>query len=720
MKKIIISFFAAIAASVSVSAQVVDEHGHVVDTSAIYGERADSLDAAVFVSRQAGNYLSKGKEIRTEVISAAGLCKMACCNLAESFENSASVTVGYSDAVTGARQIRLLGLSGVYTQMLDETRPVMRGLSAPFGLSYVPGQWLESIQIAKGSSSVINGVECMTGQINMEHRKPTDEKPLFINGAVMSDTKMDLNVASSLQMGYNWSTVILGHVSGNIAPHDMDGDGFLDEPKQLQFNLSNRWLYQSDNGVQVRFGVRALQDSRLGGQMLTDADGQHVFNDKDTYTLYPQPNQTDPWGSDILNRSINGYLKVGVPLNEDNSQNIALIADYSYQDMDSYFGATKYLAGQHSAYANLLYQNVINDSHRFTVGLNGTFDRYDEDFLRQVRIVKPVEYSGLKDLANAGVFGEYTYHAGDKFSAIAGLRGDWFYGQGFKVSPRVTLKYTPVDEIVIRANGGRGLRYATPLVDNIGVFSTGKEFVGAYNDHILEDAWTFGGNITYYMPFGASSNTYLSFDYFRTQFVQQMVVDYEMIMNQIHFYPLDGSRSFTDNYQLDFSVDPVERFNITATFRYTNAMIELAGRGLVEKPMTSRFKGVLNLQYATNLNKWIFDFTASVNGSCRVYDFMERLNEDGTFTAQPVEGVARMYRNGRTPVYPMLYAQVTRRFKGWDVYIGAENLTNFRQKDAIIGAENPRMPMFDASCIWGPLMGIKAHVGFRFTLWKKA
>ena len=723
MKKIIISFFAAIAASVSVSAQVVDEHGHVVDTSAIYGERADSLDAAVFVSRQAGNYLSKGKEIRTEVISAAGLCKMACCNLAESFENSASVTVGYSDAVTGARQIRLLGLSGVYTQMLDETRPVMRGLSAPFGLSYVPGQWLESIQIAKGSSSVINGVECMTGQINMEHRKPTDEKPLFINGAVMSDTKMDLNVASSLQIGYNWSTVILGHVSGNIAPHDMDGDGFLDEPKQLQFNLSNRWLYQSDNGVQVRFGVRALQDSRLGGQMLTDADGQHVFYDKDTYTLYPQPNQTDPWGSDILNRSINGYLKVGVPLNEDNSQNIALIADYSYQDMDSYFGATKYLAGQHSAYANLLYQNVINDSHKFTLGLNGTFDRYDEDFERKIWSstgVNAIEFNGLKVLANAGVFGEYTYHAGDKFSAIAGLRGDWFYGQGFKVSPRVTLKYTPVDEIVIRANGGRGLRYATPLVDNIGVFSTGKEFVGAYNDHILEDAWTFGGNITYYMPFGASSNTYLSFDYFRTQFVQQMVVDYEMIMNQIHFYPLDGSRSFTDNYQLDFSVDPVERFNITATFRYTNAMIELAGRGLVEKPMTSRFKGVLNLQYATNLNKWIFDFTASVNGSCRVYDFMERLNEDGTFTAQPVEGVARMYRNGRTPVYPMLYAQVTRRFKGWDVYIGAENLTNFRQKDAIIGAENPRMPMFDASCIWGPLMGIKAHVGFRFTLWKKA
>ena len=688
-----------------------------IDTTGIYGERSDSLDAAVFVSRQAGNYLSKGKELRTEVISAAGLCKMACCNLAESFENSASVTVGYSDAVTGARQIRLLGLSGIYTQMLDETRPVMRGLSAPFGLSYVPGQWLESIQIAKGSSSVINGVECLTGQINMEHRKPTDEKPLFINGAVMSDTKMDLNVASSLQMGYKWSTVILGHVSGNIAPHDMDGDGFLDEPKQLQFNLSNRWLYQADNGVQVRFGVRAIQDSRLGGQMLKDADGKHVFYDRKTYSLTPAAGTVDPWGSDILNRSMNAYVKVGVPLNEDNSQNIALIADYNFQNMDSYFGSTKYLADQHSAFANLLYQNVINDSHRFTLGLNGTFDRFNEDFRRAIWLStgeNVADFNGPTDLANAGVFGEYTYHYGDEFSAIAGLRGDWFNhvtgdAARFRVSPRVTLKYMPIDEIVIRANGGRGLRYSTPLVDNIGVFSTGKQYVGAYNDHILEDAWTFGGNVTYYMPFGASSNTYLSFDYFRTQFTQQMVVDYEMDPTQICFYALNGNRSYTDNYQLDFSVDPVERFNITATFRYTNAKIELAGKGLVEKPMTSRFKGVLNLQYATNLNKWIFDFTASLNGSCRVYDFMESLTDkDGNL----------LYKNGRTPVYPLLYAQVTRRFKGWDVYLGAENLTNFRQQNAIIGASNPRQPSFDASCIWGPLMGIKAHIGFRFTLWK--
>ena len=693
-----------------------------VDTTGIYGERTDSLDAAVFVGKQQGNFLAKGKELRTEVISAAGLCKMACCNLAESFENSASVTVGYSDAVTGARQIRLLGLSGVYTQMLDETRPVMRGLASPFGLSYVPGQWLESIQIAKGASSVINGVECMTGQINMEHRKPTDEKPLFLNAAVMSDTKMDFNIASSLQMGYKWSTVLLGHVSGNIKSHDMDSDGFMDDPMMLQFNFANRWLYHADNGMQIRFGVRAIQDSRHGGQLLKE-NGKQVSYDFDKYIYdksWDAPGTgVNPWGSDILNRSLNGYFKIGVPLNEENTQNIALIADYNYQDMDSYFGKTKYLAGQHSAFANLLYQNEINESHRFTAGLNGTFDRYNEIFSRTIWFEPFPSISGsdtpeYTDLANAGAFGEYTYKYGETLSVIAGVRADWFNhitdgSSKFKVSPRLTLKYMPVDEIVLRANGGRGLRYSTPLVDNIGVFSTGKYFDGDYREHILEDSWTFGGNVTYYLPFGASSNTYLSVDYFRTQFTQQMVVDYEQKVNQISFYALDGGRSFTDNIQLDFSVDPIERFNITVTARYTNAMIELRGRGLVEKPMTSRFKGVVNLQYATNLNKWIFDFTASLNGSCRVYDFMKDLKDaDGNL----------LYKNGRTPVYPMLYAQITRRFKGWDVYVGAENLTNFRQKNAIIGADNPRQASFDASCIWGPLMGIKAHAGFRFTLWK--
>ena len=694
-------------AAMTVQADVMPE---VKDTAGIYGERKDSLDAAVFVGRQDGNYLSKRTPIRTEVISSAGLHKMACCTLAESFENSASVTVGYSDAVTGARQIRLLGLSGVYTQMLDENRPVMRGLSAPFGLSCVPGQWLESIQIAKGAASVINGVESVTGQINMEYRKPTDEKPLFLNASVMSDTKLDFNIASSLQFGQKWSTVILGHVSGNVRSFDHNHDGFMDDPMMLQFNLANRWLYLADNGVQVRFGVKALHDTRKGGQ-----EGY----DHDTYQEWEDGYADDPWGSDIVNKSLGGYLKVGIPLSEDNSQNIAIVADYSYTDMDSWFGQSTWLGSQHSVFGNLMYQNEINESHRFTVGLGGTFDRYDEYINRYVRseTMAPVYVNDrITGLATAGVFGEYTFTAGEKFTSIVGLRGDWYKGDGFKFSPRVTLKYSPVDKIAIRLNGGRGLSYANPMIDNIGVFSTGKLFSGNFEEHTLEDAWTFGGNLTYYLPFGASSNTYISFDYFRTAFSQQMIVDYEHLNNVISFYNLDGRRSYTDNFQVDFNVEPVERFTVTATFRYTDARVTLEGQGLVEKPMTSRYKGVLNMQYATNLNKWIFDFTASVNGPCRVYDFMRDLKDaDGN----------RLYVNGYTPVYPLLYLQVTRRFKGVDVYIGGENLTNFRQKNVILGSRDSstglvsaHQPSFDASAVWGPIMGARFYAGVRFTLWK--
>lgn len=691
----------------------------VIDTTAVYTDRADSLDASVLSARQPGNTLSKFSQSRVETITAAGLCKMACCNLAESFENSASVTVGYSDAITGARQIRLLGLSGIYTQMLDENRPVMRGLASPFGLTYVPGQWLESIQIAKGVTSVINGVESLTGQINMEHRKPTDEKPLFLNASVMHDTKTDLNVASSLQMGDEWSTVILGHASANFMDMDHNGDGFMDDPRTMQFNLANRWLYYGLSGVQVRFGIRALRDSRIGGEMNNVRDG-----------LAGPVAKQELWKSNILNQSLNGYVKVGVPLNEDNSQNVAAVLDYNYYDMQSNFGQTRYNAGQHSGFVNLLYQNEVNENHKFTLGASTMMDFYNEDFLRRIPGFK-AEMLGKTTMANAGVFGEYTYHYEEKFSAIAGIREDWYYGAGFRFSPRLTLKYNPIEEIVIRANAGRGLRYSNPLVDNIGVLSTSKAFISPTNtnavwkySHPLEDAWTFGGNISYYFPLGASENAYVSFDYFRSQFVEQSIVDREFAKNKIAFYNLSDiahGKSFTNTYQIDFSCEPIERFTITLTGRYTDARSSMLGRGVEEVPMTSRYKGVLNLQYATNLNKWIFDFTASVNGPARVYNFMKDLKDDkGNL----------LYKNGQTPVYPLLYLQVTRRFKGVDIYLGGENLTNFRQKDVIIGNKlvddkgiatkrfDAYDPDFDASCVWGPIMGIKVYAGVRFTLWK--
>lgn len=705
-----------------------------VDTTSIYKDRKDSLNATVFVGHQE-NSISRGKTLRTELISASGLQKMACCNLAESFENSASVTVGYSDAVTGARQIRLLGLSGTYTQMLDENRPVMRGITAPYGLSYVPGPWLESIQIAKGSPSVINGLESMTGQINLEHKKPTEEKPLFIQASMMSDTKADFNATSAWQLSPTVYTILLGHVSGNFKTYDMNDDGFRDDPKMLQFNVANRWLYYTPE-LQVRWGVKAVRDHRQGGMDGYDKSGMEPRWASDEFILEPTEGNSfakylseSPWGTDITNSLLNAYLKVGKPLREDGSSSIAAIADWSWQKSDSWFGASSYLASQQSGFINLLYRNMLNESHDFTVGLSGTFDHIDEAVAKLDYGLWSGEnwngqrpYSGIADHFFGGAYGEYTFHAGDIFTSIVGVSADWYKGSGFKLAPRVTLKYSPTEWFVARANGGRGLRYADPVADNIGVMSTHSRLQGNCMERLLEHSWTFGGNLTFYMPLGVDpSKTYVSFDYFRTQFARQLMVDYEVPGTDVNggrdiwFFDSDGRRSYSDNWQVDFNVEPFDRFTVALTGRYTNARQENYGGELVEKPMLSCFKGVLNLQYKTNLSRWIFDFTASVNGSARVYDFMKDLKDDGG---------ELLYPDGRTPVYPLLYAQITRRFRGFDIYAGVENITNFTQMHVLVGDRNaagewtPWTPGFDASCVWGPIMGRRINLGVRLTLWR--
>ena len=660
----------------------------------------NDLDESKVVAQQ--STLPKLKSVKTEVITSAGLCKMACCALAESFENSASVTVGYSDAVTGARQIKLLGLSGTYTQMLDENRPVMRGIASPFGLSFVPGQWLESIQIAKGPSSVINGLEAITGQINMEHRKPTDETPLFVQLYGSSDKMFEANVASAIQFNEKWSMINMAHVGGTASKMDHNQDGFRDEPEDLQLNFTSRWLYYAPSGMQIRFGGRFLNDDRLGGQM--DATKDNTFN---------LNNQI--WGSNIKNRGINGYFKIGFPLNEENTANIALVSDFNHHEFNAFFGLKDYDAKQNSAFANLIYQNEINEFHKVEFGATWQFDDLQQGYRQQYLvafgsngIVRPWDDFSRKEHAISG-FGEYTYTWEEALTFVGGLNLQYSTLHGWLFAPRANLRWSPADWLTLRALGGRGYRTANIFTDNLGIFSTGKFFDIDKDLNLLEDAWTWGGNVTFYLPFGAEdTETYLSFDYFHNDFNQQVVVDYEMSPVAINFYNLDG-KSYTNTWQVDFSVNPLERFNITATFRYTDAKVTLKNQGLVERPMTSRYKGVLNMQYATAMSKWTFDFTAQLNGPMRLPTY-----------------AAKAWHMETSPVYPMLYAQITRKFRGIDVYVGAENILGYRQHHAIISADNPLISNnpfnsnydFDASNVWGPLMGRKFYLGLRYTLWK--
>ncbi len=649
---------------------------------------ANELAEVRVLGNQKGTTMSKINPITTEMISYAGLCKMACCNLAESFENSATVTVGFSDAVSGTKQIRMLGLAGIYTQMLDESRPIMRGLSATYGLGYTPGMWLEGIQVSKGTSSVINGYDAITGQINLEYRKPTSEDKLFVNGFFSSELRGELNIAATIKPTEKLNGIVLGHVSSDFERMDMNDDGFADVPQTLQGNVATRWMYMFNNGAQLRTGVRFLWEERLGGQMNFDRNTDR--------------NDTTKYGSYTTNHNFNAYAKLGVPFGDNPKNSVALVADYTLHEQNSYFGQKAYDGTEQSTYVNGLVQLGFGDLHSATFGLGIRADFYDESYSFGSRPVQNYDYLLHKNEYVGGIFGEYTFHVDNKFSAIAGLRLDQNNLYGTLVTPRVHFKYNISETLIARASAGRGMHSPNVITDNIWIMANQREIV-AQEKPKMEDAWTFGVSLAKYFKVDDVEWASITADVFRTQFSNQLIVDQEVSNNQIWIYNLNGT-SYANNYQIDVAVEPITRLNIFATFRYSDTKVDLKEMGFVNKPLVDNFKGLLNVSYATKFNKWMFDVTAQLNGQ-------SRLPSD-----QYVQYDSKYEYKEYSPIYPMFFAQVTKRFKSLDVYAGCENIANYMQDNPIISASNPANDDFNASVVWGPLVGRKFYVGFRWTL----
>ena len=683
---------------------------------------AVDIDAVVIESAQRGNYAKTSGITRQEQISFAGLCKMACCSLAESFENSASVTVGYSDAISGARQIKMLGLAGTYTQILDENRPIMQGAGAAYGLSYTPGMWLNSIQVSKGVASVTAGHEAITGQINLEHRKPTDDERLFLNLYFDSELRPEINLSSAIPLtkDKSLSTVIMAHGSMHPMSHDDNGDGFVDMPKSHQINVANKWLWQTEKGVQLRWGWKYLQENRLGGA--------HGYK-KDLYEEMIANPLENPYGSNIHNRNINAYAKLGLPIgpertftgdpNDAVQNNFAMVLDYDNYLTDSYFGINTVDVLEHSTRFNATYAHYFTERSSLNAGASFYLRAMENDYLQQrVANSKPTENWKFDDesmLIEPGIFAEYTYQIKDKFSLVVGLRGDYskingdYYYEGankgqFLVTPRSHIRWSITPRTTLRASAGMGYRRQNLVTDNIWMMTTSRDikFNGLTDD--MERAATFGGSISQTFHLAYDDQATISFDYFRTQFFNTMVFDQETADNTILIYNSTG-KSFTDNYQIDFNWTPFRGFDLFATFRYTNAKMTLERDGesyLVERPLTSRYKGLINIQYA--VRRWIFDVTAQLNGPMRLPEL------DGNM-------VDAVDNPDLSPVYPMFFAQVSYKISNLTLYLGCENIAGFRQKNPILGYADPYSTAFNSACVWGPLMGRKIYIGVRFNLY---
>ena len=691
-----------------------------------------ALEDVVVEGNLSGNFVKRDGIMKGEMISFAGLCKMACCNLAESFENSASVTVGYSDAISGARQIKMLGLAGTYTQILDENRPIMHGLSAPYGLSYTPGMWLNSIQVSKGVASVTAGHEAITGQINLEHRKPTDDERLFLNLYLDDELRPEINVSSAFPVTKDkklTSVVLLhGSMDTDVRKMDHNDDGFRDLPLSDQINVANKWLYAADNGTQIRWGWKFVQENRLGGMldfkntaamrdaMLADWDWQAEEK--------PMP----LYGSHIRNRNANGYFKVGMPVGptvydadeqDEMRSNIAFVADFDHFSEDAYFGLNDYDGNQNSLALNLMYNHYFTYRSSLIVGGQLHLDYYREGLLNRTPWIADFQegdYDLDRNERETGAYAEYTYAIKDKFSIVAGIRGDYnHYYDRFFVTPRGHLKWNITPSTTFRASAGLGYRSTNLITDNIGVLATGraiqpvvfrdgKPAVGSFHDiDRMEKALTVGGSLTQTFGLVKEGDATLSIDYFRTQFYNSVVADQEMYADRIVFYNTDG-RSYTDTYQVDFSWSPVERLDIFATFRYTDSEMTIhradGTSARVERPLVSEYKTLLNIQYATKFRRWTFDATAQLNGPARI----------------PTQN-ADLADSYHSPRYPMFYAQVSRKLGKFDIYVGCENIADYIQKDPILNAENPYSAAFNSMNVWGPLMGRKFYIGMRLNIY---
>ena len=684
------------------------------------------IDEVVVEGQQRGNYAKSGGITRQEQISFAGLCKMACCSLAESFENSASVTVGYSDAISGARQIKMLGLAGTYTQILDENRPIMQGAGAAYGLSYTPGMWLNSIQVSKGVASVTAGHEAITGQINLEHRKPTDDERFFLNLYFDSELRPEINVSSAIPLlpDKSLSTVIMAHGSLDTAQHDMNGDGFSDMPKANQINVANKWLWQNAGGVQLRWGWKVVNENRLGGQL---------GYKKDMYEDMVADPFNSLYGSKIHNRNINAYAKLGIPVGYERTftgdpadavqNNVAMILDYDNYLTDSYFGLNKVDVVENALRYNITYAHYFTQRSSLNAGASAYMRMMDNNY-QQPAIAggAPAEawsFIGKSTLVEPGLFAEYTYQIEDKFSLVVGLRGDYSMIEGdyyndvkgkLLVTPRSHIRWSITPRTTLRASAGMGYRRQNLVTDNIWMMTTSRhiKFAGLTDD--MEAAATFGGSLSQTFRLAQDDMATISFDYFRTQFFNTMVFDQETADNSILIYNSDG-KSFTDNYQIDFNWTPFRGFDLFATFRYTNAKMTVERDGeqiLVERPLTSRYKGLINIQYA--VRRWVFDATAQLNGPVRLPEL------DGDL-------VKATENPNLSPIYPMFFAQVSYKISNLTLYLGCENIANYVQghkghgQAPILGSEAPFKEGFNSSAVWGPLMGRKFYIGLRLNLY---
>lgn len=629
------------------------------------------LEELVISYKKTTHSISKLKTLMVEELGEGELRKAACCNLSESFETNASVDVNMTDAISGAKKIQMMGLDGVYTQIQMENIPYMRGLESAFGLGSMPGTWVESIQITKGTGNVVNGYESMAGLVNLELKKPQSMEKFYFNAYGNRFGRGELNSHGKLNVGKKWQTGLFGHASGLFSEVDNNKDGFRDIPMSKNASFLNRWNYNGKR-MEAQMGVNAYYESKEGGQT--------GFSASRTPNLY---------GVTIENKHVDVFAKTGFLFEKKPYQSIGIVYNLKYQTTHAQFGKRIFNGEEKRGYINAIFDGIIgNTNHGIKGGLSFVFvdltQKLDSLTLPRVEYVP-------------GAFAEYTFK-GLRFTGVLGARGDYHNLYGFQFSPRFHGKFSVTEKLDLRFTAGRGFRVPNVIIDNISLLATSRNWVIEKNIQ-AEVSWNLGGSIVQEFKFFRRKAS-ISIDFYHTFFENQLIVDRDIDMNNFYFNNLTG-KSYSNSFQTEISLPVLPRFDVRLAYKYLDVKAEYGGK-MQQQVMIPTQRGFANLAYKTRNKRWEYDATMSVYGKSRLH--MVHYSATGHST------------DNMSKVYPILNAQITHVFKKWDFYIGGENLTNYKQKDALIDPQNPFGSYFDATRVWAPIQGVNVYVGVRFKL----
>ena len=646
-------------------------------------QKENNIQGVNITATKAATSLNKKEAGLTFNIDKKELLKAACCNLSESFETNATVDVSFSNAVTGTKQLKMLGLDQKYTSLTQELLPQIRGLASAYGLNFIPGRWIESIQLTKGGSTVTNGYESITGQINTELLKNAEKPETSLNLFADFNGRAEANITHVAPINEHWSQTFLLHGNGTFGDTDMNEDTFLDRPKGTQLNAAYLLNYNDleHSGLGSHFGINFVKDERTSGQI--GFDKRLPQSDQSLYGVGIDISRFQVWNK-------TGYVFKGKPY-----QSLGWMNQYVYHQQDSFFGLRNYSGKQQTYYSNLIFESIIgNTNHKYKAGASFMYDGYQEKYLTD---------NFSRNEIVPGAFAEYTL-TGAKYTLVTGARVDFHNLAGTQFTPRMNFKYDFTPKTILRLSAGRGFRTANVFAENQQYFASNRTIQVMQNGGNIyglkpEIAWNYGASLQQEFKLFGRKSTIIA-DFFRTDFQDQVLVDLDRSPQQLTFYNLDG-KSFASSFQTQFDFSPFKNFEVRLAYKYYDVQADYVD-GRREVPFMAKQRGFVNLAYATNKNKnegfWSFDTTLNMVGKQRLPNT----------SSNPAEFQLPMYSN----FYAVLNAQIARNFnKKIRAYVGGENLTSYHQEHAIVDFKNPFGNYFDGGMVYAPIMKANFYVG---------